>query len=532
MIAAGGVLGVLVLFCIIFGRIELRKAIQVNTYQHEINAFADSSIGQTQVGEDGIIDSKAFVTHLPLVIIDTDGREIPNIFRFSDTGQERYYADPEITDPWVDAKITIIDNDDFKNHITDEPSVFNRGKIKLRGASSRDFEKKQYAIKLMEGEEELELPLLGMDADEDWVLSNSLLDSSCIRNYLAYNIGGTIFPYTPEVRFCEVLIKAGDSYQYQGLYLLTESVKQGEGHVEIEDFNPNVERLSYLICRDRKDHTKITLSTWASEQQLCYGWFTVKYPKEELLTDEVVHRMEEDISTIEKILYSEDMDVFLTYPKYINVDSFVDYFVFNEFMMNYDAGENSTYYYQDYARKLTMGPVWDFDNCFDNYKLAAGDAEYIVFSIRPWFERLVQDKEFVERVCRRYAELRKSVLSDEYLENFIDKTVEYLGNAAYRDRSRWGEIYKENHSLFIVTEGHGFEIDRNRYTLEGEILRLKDMQKMHGKWLDEYMADYLSEFLKEESGHQKEGAYSAMAVCFLLCFLVMNVLIIRKRNDI
>ena len=161
----------------------------------------------------------------------------------------------------------------------------NHGKIKLRGASSRSFQKKQYGIKLLDDEgKELEAPLLGMDADEDWVLSNSILDASQIRNYIAYNLAGQLMPFTPECRFVEMFIKDGDSYNYRGLYLLTEPVKQGKGHVDIQDYNPRDKRPAVILVRDRADDTKTTLSTWASDQQLTYGWFTIKYPKDSLLT--------------------------------------------------------------------------------------------------------------------------------------------------------------------------------------------------------------------------------------------------------
>ena len=97
--------------------------------------------------------------------------------------------------------------------------------------------------------------------------------------------------------------------------------------MNIADFDENEERLSYIVCRDRKDTTSTTLSTWAAENDVCYGWFTFKYPKEECLTADVVSRIENQITEIEQVIYSKDDEVFLTYPQYIDVDSFVDYFV-------------------------------------------------------------------------------------------------------------------------------------------------------------------------------------------------------------
>ncbi|MBQ6886502.1 MAG: CotH kinase family protein [Lachnospiraceae bacterium] len=522
---------VLGIFCMVFSKVHFDVSTSVREYQHEEKSQADSSIGETTIAKDGTIDPESFVSHLPLVVIDTNGEEIPYIYEFNDDMSDKFYKDENITNPWLGMTISVIENDNYVNTVMDSPSLKTNGLIKIRGASSSTFEKKQYGIKLLdENEQESELSVLGMEADEDWVLSNSILDSSCIRNYMAYNIGGQIFPYTPEAKFCEVIMKDGDTYNYCGLYLLTETVKKAEGRVNIADFDANENQLSYIICRDRRNQTKTTMSTWASDSQLCYGWFTFQYPKEELLTDDVVHRVEEQLSTIEKVLYSEDYEEFLTYPKYIDVDSFVDYFVVNEFFMNYDSGNNSTYYYQDHAHKLSMGPLWDYDNCWDNYSMEAGDAEYIVFILRPWFEKLVQDPAFVEQVCERYAELRETILSTEYIESFIDDTVSYLGNAIKRDRSRWRAVYEEEHMLHVVEEGQGYVIDRNRETHEEEIIRLKDMMTRHGEWLDEYMDDFLSEYVVEVEQGKDVQTTSAAALIFVVGFMVMIVLINRKTR--
>lgn len=519
---------VLVIFYNVFSRLKPQENYECRTYQHEEYRDADSSIGQNYIAEDGTVSESTFVTHLPIVIVDTRGNEVPNIYKTSAEGN-RVYRDSNQTEPYVDSIITIINNEDCVNHIYDKAQVVNNGKIKLRGVSSRKFEKKNYGIKLLDdNKEELELPLLGMAADEDWVLSNSILDATLIRNYIASNIGGQIFSFNPETRFCELIMKEGDTYNYKGLYLLSESVKKSKDRVNIADFKENETRLSYLICRDRANETKLTLDTWASTNQICYGYFTVKYPKEEQLTDRVVKRIEDDLTTIEKILYSDDPKEFMKYSQYIDVDTFVDYFVFNEFMMCYDSGNNSTYYYQDVNHKLSMGPLWDYDNCFDNYKLDTGDPEYMAYVEKPWFEQLIKDPVFQKRLVDRYNELRQTILSDEYIEEFIDDTVSFLGNAAKRDRSRWRAVYEENHMLNIMEDGHGYMSDRNRDTYEEEILRLKDVQKMHAQWMDEYMGDFLSEYTDDELTGNEVRTKSYIAAAFVVIFIIMLAVVRQK----
>ena len=497
-------------------------------YQHVMESDADSLIGSETMTEDYTVDED-FVTHLPLVVIDLQGNTIPNIYKFTADGMGRKYTAEGLLnpDPWVSMSIKIIDNDNNENKLTDEPVLINNGKIKLRGMSSRKFDKKQYGIKLMDGDMELEEPVLGMEADEDWVLSNSILDMSGIRNYLAMNVGRQIFPFTPEVRFCEVIFKDGDTYTYQGLYLMQESVKQAEGRVNIADYDEGAPSLSYIVCRDRYDTTQYTLSTWASDSQLCYGYFTMVYPKEELLSDEAKQTIEAEISRIEYALYNDDPEEFIKYRDYIDIDSFVDYFIINEYFMNYDAGNNSTYYYKNKDGKLAIGPLWDYDNAIDNYMPSMTGIYYPAFILQPWYERLIMDEYFQELLLTRYKELRNMYLNEEYIDKFIDDTYAYLGNAKKRDYERWNTVYQEKYLLEESENSEGILIDRNSKTVEDEIQRIKDDLRIHSIWLDEALEYELEKYISQELTKVGEVDMTGVAVMGVLAFGVMMIVLMR-----
>lgn len=529
LIAAIVIIPIVIIFCVVMTMLKPENKIDYATdYQHENEADANPLTGDGTLPEDFQVD-ESFVTHLPLVVIDLQGNRIPNVYTFSEDGSKRVYSEEGLAnpDPWASMNIKIIDNENGKNHITDEAVIENNGLIKLRGMTSRGFDKKQYGIKFMDGEAELELSVLGMEADEDWVLSNSLLDLSGIRNYMAMNIGRMLFLYTSEVRFCEVIFKDGDTYTYQGLYLFEESIKQAEGRVNIADYDEGSASLSYIVCRDRYDETQLTLSTLASDEQLCYGYFGVKYPKEELLTDSAINKIQAELSQIEYCLYGEDYDEFLLYDKYIDVDSFVDYFIINEFFMNYDAGDNSTYYYKNSEGRLAMGPLWDYDNCLDNYSLEASNYESLPFASQPWFEKLIQDPDFQERVSERYRELRKGILSDEYINNFIDETVEYLGNARERDYVRWKESYENRHLLLEVENADGIVIDRNAGDVSGEVQRVKDILSIHSEWMDSNLGNELSKFTSEEVLRAKRIDRTGIVAIGVMLFVILVILLMR-----
>ena len=61
----------------------------------------------------------------------------------------------------------------------------------------------------------------------------------------------------------------------------------------------------------------------------------------------------------------------------LDMDSFVDFFIINEFFASYDAGQHSTYMYKSAEGKLTMGPYWDFDGAMDNSRMSLTNTNYM-----------------------------------------------------------------------------------------------------------------------------------------------------------
>ena len=468
-------------FTIIYNR---KNSIEIKRYvEHEdrMKEGVDTSLGVDSFTDEDYMVNEDFVSHLPLVVIDLGDKTIPDSYDY-DEDEERFVL-KDGADPYVDAGISIIDNDSNVNYLGDEPQISSLIKIKYRGNSSIVFDKHQYRFKLVdeEGMSRKE-NILGMGEESDWILNISMIDESLLRNYLCYTIGGQFMSYVPDVRFCEVLIKNEKGYEYQGLYLMMEPVEQGSDRVDISDYNPKNNYTSYLVRRDRYDEEGVMLDTYATLNQLCYGYLDLKYPKSSELTDDIKKYVTDDISSIEKVIFSKDENEFLTYPEYIDEDSFVDYFVFNEFFTNYDAGNNSTYMYKDDRGKLSIGPIWDYDNIADNVAGYLLDPEVISFEGQAWFKELLQSERFCRKLEKRYKELRKSYFSDEYINNMIDETVLYLGNAQKRDWSRWNEQYTSAR-FDIIRDKDGVKIDRNFDNYEDVVQRLKDVLNEHAYYI-------------------------------------------------
>lgn len=472
------------------------------------------------INDDFTINSN-FSSHLPLVILDMGGKE-PPITTKGIQGENRY-AEIEGIDPYVWGSFTLIDGNDGENRITDPYVAQSFMRIKRRGNSSMHYEKAQYSIKLLTASgQDNDLDLLGMGAEHDWILNGSSADKSMLRNYLAYYVSSQVLPYTPDSRYCEVIIKTGTSYVYQGVFLLTESIEQGINRVDIQEFSATQPFNSFLLRRDRYDETDdriLDIEVPGGSVENHTSYFYCLYPGRASITEEQKLYIENQITKIENVLYSDNKDIFQTYPEYIDVDSFVDYFVINEYFGSYDAGQYSTYLYQDIGGKLTIGPVWDFDGAMDNARSEMLETEVTSMQTKPWFERLCKDKTFLEKVEKRYAELRRDLLSDQNIDALMEDIQKYLGGAIDREWMRWDSLYTQRHrfSLHDTVDSDGNLLIRETTRYDQEITRIRAALRNHGDALSARL-DVLMKSVEFETGVSEYQGVLLFAVAMM--FLV------------
>lgn len=421
-----------------------------------------------------------FTTHLPIVIIDTKGIEPPITSIFDK--EKQIYVPIKEKEPFVDGKIKIIDNGK-NNQLKDTPITESDIRIKRRGNTSMMYAKPQYLVKLVtQTGQDNDVSLLNLGIDNEWILNGTMTDKSMMRNYLSYKTASQFLKYTPNTRYCEVVIKDGEKYNYQGVYLLEESIKQGVDRVNISEYKPTQYFNSYMVRRDRYDEEGIMLDTYATKNNLSGGYLGLRYPSKYSVKPQTIEYIENDISKIEKVLYSKNFSEFSTYPEYIDVDSFIDYYLLNEFFGNYDAGNNSTYMYKDLGGKLCIGPVWDFDGAFDNYTEKPMDYSALAFHTAPWFDMLIKDKTFIEKLEKRYYKLRKSYLSEENIINMVDEVCRFIEPARQREWTRWNDIRKEQsiYNLKPYRDNQDDKIYREVLEYDQEIYKLKTVIRQHG----------------------------------------------------
>jgi len=453
----------LVLFFTFYSSVALSDTI-TREHQH-LSALPP----QTCVQKDQV-----FCTHLPIVSINTNGASIPGA-----RGQKEMLR----------SDLNLFDTQGENNYLTDEPALSTLADIRYRGNSSLHFDKKSYLVKLVHADgTENEQEVAGMPAHDNWVLNGPFLDKTLMRNYLGMNISAEIMGYAPRVRFVELFVNE----QYQGVYVMMETISQGTERVNISSYKDGDPFTSYILRIDRGDTPDNELDNFSKyikrippNTETNRYMMNVEYPATRKLTPALKEYIERDFSKFEKSLYSYDYDDDdYGYESFIDTQSFVDFFIINEFFQNYDAAIYSTYFHKDIRGKIHIGPVWDFNNAFDNYMEAVHDGTGFALHDRTWYFMLTKEKAFVDAIVHRYKTLRKSILSDDYLINYIDETAAYLGDARHRNFEVWGYSFDPSkltyHSLLQP-------IERNIKSYEQAIEQLKGFIKKRGGWMDEHI---------------------------------------------
>ena len=477
---------------------------------------------QLESGETHV--DKSFNTHLPLVIIDT-AVDRPKHGTIWDI--EKGYSVKVEFDPYAYGTIAIIDNKEGLNSITDDPTFLSNVKLRIRGTSSAGYPKKQYLVKLIDDEgNNNPQNVFNMGVDNEWILNVSWQDPSLLRNYLAYTIAPSLGLSAPQVKFCEVVYKDNDSYEYLGVYLWIEKIGRDQFKEEIPRYRAS-QSPSFLIQRDRFSEDAIILDNYSTRNELASGFLELIYPNSTSISQTDIDQLTQVIDNFEEKLYALDSDDFIKYRQYIDFKTFVDYFIFNEFLMNYDAGRFSTYFYKGYTGLINMGPVWDYDRSLANDPTFVGNMYATALQSSPWCEQLLRDPSYVTAIVDRYHDLRENVLSEEEIFLMIDNAYEYLDTAAERDWNRWQ--YDQT-----ITKRASFALPT---ILEQESINLKTTIIKHGIWLDKNIdslyqfSDSSINFVHPDVLYRKQAdIYSEFLAVIFIAAVVISAILLQRES--
>ena len=524
-----GALALLLMFVLVWQAIYWQRSRQQPTPETllSVGRLLDGQTALQGLNTDFTLDAAAFRSSFPLVVIEA---------------QREQLGAPEKGQPAEKvpaAYMRIISNDDAPNTLNDSARWESHIQIGRRGNSSLYFEKGQYGLRLVDDQgQKRNLDLFSMGKDDGWILSGSMIDKSLMRNYLAYTLAGEMMNYAPATQYCEVIFLEEDGqYRYEGVYLLVQRIGRGEDRVPIQQTKPGDLYTDFILRRDRSGKEDVTLDTYGSRNALTYpegqednyGHLGVVYPSARLLNEASTQYIEESINRLEETLYSDDPVRFFQYTRYIDVSSFVDYALLNELLFNYDAGYHSTYFYRPKSGKIYAGPVWDFDQAMDNYRPSPSDPDGFYFFHAPWFDRLVLDYEYVQKLESRFQTLRRSVFSDAHIEKIIDITAASLDAAQRRDWTRWAHQYEETTSSYALAphvDADGDQLARHAASYQEEIAKLKRSIREHAHSMDIHMKKDLEKACIDGSKRLVPSKL-LLAIASLLAFFVSIILVRR-----
>ena len=368
------------------------------------------------------VDEQLTTSDLPIVIIQT---------------QDAINADAK-----VPGTMQIIDNGPGQtNAVSDAPNAFDGHiGIKLRGESSLNFNQKKYTIETWDAlGNDSTVSIFGMPEETDWVLLAPYNDVSMVRDVYAFALWNEMGHWGPRTRMCEVIVN-GD---YRGVYAFCERIKRDKNRVDIsklktEDVSGRDVTGGYIVRIDAFDEEDLTFqSKVMGIQKSAWGWggnqqqeapitWTIYYPKKEDIVEPQKEYIQDYIDTVELTIQSSDFaDPEKGYAQFIDVPSFVDYFIHTELSLNADGFKRSAYYYKEKDKKdgtlgkLFAGPVWDYNLAYGNCNFCnANNVNAWVYegcetnpTPKMW-KRLLEDKAFRDAVKTRYTELRQNIISN------------------------------------------------------------------------------------------------------------------------
>lgn len=278
--------------------------------------------------------------------------------------------------------------------------------IRGRGNSTWDMPKKPYRVKL-----DSKASLLGMSNDKDWALLANHFDKTLLRNITAFEIAKIAqMDWTPASFSIDFYLNG----TYQGVYSLTEHVKVSKERLDMNLVKPtdnSGEALTgdYFFELDFHFDEPYKFKTDLKQLPIMF-----KDPEEPTTVQE--NYVKNYFNTAERALYSSDFkDPVNGYRKYIDVESFIKYYIVQELAKNVDGNmRGSCYMALRRNGKIEMPLVWDFDLAFGNADYivseqgasSAGPEGWFIKTCSPWFDQLFKDPYFVSELKKQWNELK------------------------------------------------------------------------------------------------------------------------------
>ena len=351
-------------------------------------------------------------SELPSLYVALDGATLDEVHQDKDVKYEG-------------TAVTLTDITNGKNDLQVTDATF-----KGRGNSSwTHYEKKGYQIKF-----DKKTSVLGMAKAKKWVLLANSSDDSMMRNKLAFDLADQLgMTYVPDGEYVDLWIN-GD---YRGTYLICEKAEIGGSRLDLND--PK----GVLMEQDEAFYASEDI--WI-ENKSTGKHFVVKESVTEndpALLQEAVKGFDEALDAfMEYLAITPEGDITLdTLSRYIDVDSFLQYYLVNEYALNRESSTTSFYWYRDGDQDvLHLGPVWDFDTCMGNDLENADSYQTAHIYSHIVFQRLLPVPA-VQNELGRLLEAHAAAFSS--MDDEVEALYSLLQTSAAMNYTRWDDLKDE-----------------------------------------------------------------------------------------
>ena len=392
-------------------------------------------------------------SNLPIVVIETDGGvnipdepKVPGTMRiiWHQDGSRNYMSD--------------IGNPDFLNYD-------GRIGIEMRGSSSQTMlNKKPYALETREDDDitNRNVSILGMPAENDWVLNSLAFDQTGMRDVLAYELSNQLGQYASRSVYCEVVINGN----YKGLYAFMEKIKPDKNRVNIEEMDQTCNNYpevtgGYITKADKTTGGDPVAWTMQGYGGGWWGWgnntdFIHHYPKPADITNAQNNYIHGVFTNLASVANQHNTSIASGIPSVIDIPSFVDFMMIAEFTSNVDVYSLSTFFHKDKMGKLRAGPVWDYNLAF-GYDAFGNRSKYNVWQFNnednngPKFWKDLFDTDLFRcYLAKRWFELTEpgQPLNYDFVCNRIDEIDALIAEAIPRDNQRWNQM--QQHAQYVT----------------------------------------------------------------------------------
>ena len=352
--------------------------------------------------------------------------------------------------------------------------------IELHGNSSLQAAKKSYDFSFRTvGTVPTNGKFPGLPWTKDILFISNFYDPSMMRNVIAYSTWEALGHRTPAFNFCHLYIND----VYEGMHLVVEKIRSVDQLIDKPRWKPNHSNLSqpFFMRIDWENEGEVPVS--GMREYPIYAEMLDPKPYRSIPNyhsiQDYLEEMNEALSG--KIQVRKDS---LRYSDIIDVESFVDYFLLNEWTKNPDAYRSSIYFYTSEESKITMGPVWDFDLAFANPLNPEDDAvegwiyqkklpESSMKTMPTWWYNLMCDPSFRDLCLKRMDQLEVWLNSEEF-KALIRTYSEGIDAKLTWEIKRWGRANEFSTVPGPLSKSNGEEVQEILDFLQKRLVWMKE----------------------------------------------------------